>query len=571
MKDGTGMEPMGMSHRLASNTSQNTTANNAPARAGVTFQNGSMAGAGVQRQTSTRIGASVNRNQSVRSIMTFKTLPEYSVEPGSHEQVWREGERAGMDSVVQLPDEAAIEEERRREEEMEAQYQLRLARQNVREGREVRRMARESGDQRRIREANEVRNRTAEREELERLRAEHDAVRKRPRAVSKVEYGNLGLVAAGGRRIRANSEESERPLLQSAANMAEDEADLGNPRRMSDLQPPQYDNFEHSGEPSPAYTSPTERQSSNSFFRPPPQSPSPPSPASPPHGSLRQLTPQPEPAGLGFEHIDINAPQSTVIPSSSDADMPAPLNLGSQTSKRQSMPAHSLSGHSISRASSTSPSPSGGVTPPVMSRKERAKDKGKEVVREALPSYIEMPEKQRFSMPPQSSLSPQSGSGSLNITSPPLDRVNSNGSNASLGSDSGNPQRMDTVQRRRRSINDLMGSAGRPASAEQPKRQSFVLHTPPIASQSPPVGGPSGGDTRRSSLIGMLPKLGRLDELSGGRRNASSTSLNSQHSVSEQPTIMVEAATPVAMRGKMPLGWESENNERRPGSGVSGR
>lgn len=562
-----------MSHRLAPNTSQNTNA--AAPRAGVTFENDSMAGAGVQRQTSTRIGASVNRNQSVRSIMTFKTLPEYSEEPGSHEQVWREGERAGMDSVVQLPDEAAIEEERRREEEMEAQYQLRLARQNVREGREVRRQARESGDARRIREANEVRNRTAEREELERLRAEHDAVRKRPRAVSKVEYGNLGLVAAGGRRIRANSEESERPLLQSAANMAEDESDLGNPRRMSDLQPPQYDDFEHSREPSPAYSSPTERQSSNSFFRPPPQSPSPPSPASPTRsGSLRQLTPQPEPTGLGFEDIDINAPQSTVIPSSSsDIDIPAPLNLGSRASKRQSMPAHTLSAHSISRASSSSPSPSGGVTPPVISRKEFAKGKGKEVVREQPPSHIEMPMKQHFSMPPQSSLSPQPGSGSLNITSPPLDRVNSAGSNASLDADIGNPQRMDTVQRRRRSINDLMGSAGRPASADQPKRQSFVLHTPPIASPSPPIGSGGGGDSRRSSMIGILPKLGRLDELSGGRRNTSSTSLNSQHNVTgqEQPTIMVEAATPVTTRGKAPLGWESGNNERRPGSGVSGR
>lgn len=484
-----------------------------------------------------------------------------------------------MDSVVQLPDEAAIEEERRREEEMEAQYQLRLARQNVREGREVRQMARESGDARRIREANEMRNRTAEREELERLRAEHDAVRKRPRAVSKVEYGNLGLVAAGGRRIRANSEESERPLLQSAANMAEDEADLGIPRRISDLQPPQYDDSEHSCEPSPAYTSPTERQSSKSFFRPPPQSPSPPSPTSPARsGSLRQLTPQPKPAGLGFEDININAPQSTVIPSfsSSDIDMPAPLNLGSRASKRQSEPAHTLSGHSISRASSTSPSPPGGITPPIMSRKESAKENGKEVMREAPPSHIDLPKKQRFSMPPQSTrgageLSPSGSPSSLNITSPPLDRVNSNGSNASLGSDSGNPQRMDTVQRRRQSINDLMGSTGRPASAEQPKRQSFVLHTPPIASPSPPMGGPSGGDSRRPSMVGMLPKLGRFDEFSGGRRNASSTSLNSQHSVSEQPTIMVEAATPIATRGKAPLGWESGNHERRPGSGVSGR
>lgn len=547
------MEPMGQSHRLNSNTSNNNV-NNAAARAGVTFQDpGSMAGAGVQRQTSTRIGASVNRNQSVRSIMTFKTLPEYSEEPGSHEQVWREGERAGMDSVVQLPDEAAIEEERRREEEMEAQYQLRLARQNVREGREVRRQARESGDAQRIREAQEQRNRTAEREELERLRAEHEAVRKRPRAVSKVEYGNLGLVAAGGRRIRGNSEESDRPLLQSAANMAEDEADLANPANR-DLAPPQYDDYDNS--PSPAYTSPTERQSSQSFFRPPPQSPSPPSPASPPRsGSLRQLTPQPSPspAGLGFEDIDINAPQSEIISNPDESVMPRPLSFARQTP----------------RSSSTSPPPPGGITPPIISRKESSK--GKEPVREQPPSHISFPPKQRFSMPPQSTLSPSPGSGgspSQQITSSPLDRVNSNGSNSSLGSNDGNPQRMDTVQRRRRSINDLMGSAGRPASAEIPKNQKFVLHTPPMKSPSPPLG---GNDSRRTSLVGMLPKLGRLDELSGGRRNASSTSLNSQHSMEMGPVITVESATPVVATGKAPLGWETGNSERKPGSGVSGR
>ena len=536
MKDGTGMEPMGQSHRLNSNNSSNT--NNAAARAGVRFDGnsqGSMAGAGVQRQMSTRIGASVNRNQSVRSIMTFKTLPEYSEEPGSHEQVWREGERAGMDSVVQLPDEAAIEEERRREEEMEAQYQLRLARQNVREGREVRRQARESGDAQRIREAQELRNRTAEREELERLRAEHEAVRKRPRAVSKVEYGNLGLVAAGGRRIRANSEESERPLLQSAANMAEDEADLANPSNR-DLAPPQYDDYDNS--PSPAYTPTerrsTERQSSNSFFRPPPQSPSPPSPASPPRTAR-----DPPPtglAGLGFEDIDINAPQSEVISNPDDSAMPRPLSFA----KAQS----------ILRNSSISPSPPGGVTPPIMSRKESAK--GKEAAREQPPTHIDMPAKQPFSMPTQPGLSPGFGSGSsLGVASPPatpLDRVNSSGSTASLGSENSNPQRMDTVQRRRRSINDLMGGAGRPASAEIPKKQKFVLHTPPISSPSPPI----GSDSRRASMVGMLPKLGRLDELSGNKRNASTTSLNSQHSIENGPVITVEGATPVVGKGKAP-------------------
>lgn len=130
---------------------------------------------------------------------------------------------------------------------------------------------------------------------------------------------------------------------------------------------------------------------------------------------------------------------------------------------------------------------------------------------------------------------------------------------------------MDTVQRRRRSINDLMGGAGRPASAEYPKKQKFVLHTPPMKSPSPPLAGPGGNDSRRTSLVGMLPKLGRLDEISGGRRNASSTSLNSQHSVEMGPVITVESATPVVGKGKAPLGWETGSIERKPGSGVSGR
>ncbi|EGO53358.1 hypothetical protein NEUTE1DRAFT_126682 [Neurospora tetrasperma FGSC 2508] len=168
--------------------------------------------------------AEVNRNQSIRSIMT---LPAYRPAPAENERVLgREGERDGIDVVVEMP--TAEDEEHLRDEEMEALYQIRVARRRANQEREERRRLRQEARQahntaalRQIRE--QARVQTARNtEELEVLREEHNRIRElRSRATSSVQYADLGVARADGTRIRANSTESERVgLLSDAASMA---------------------------------------------------------------------------------------------------------------------------------------------------------------------------------------------------------------------------------------------------------------------------------------------------------------------------------------------------------------
>lgn len=168
--------------------------------------------------------AEVNRNQSIRSIMT---LPAYRPAPAENERVLgREGERDGIDVVVEMP--TAEDEEHLRDEEMEALYQIRVARRRANQEREERRRLRQEARQthntaalRQIREQARVQT-TRNAEELEVLREEHNRIRElRSRATSSVQYADLGVARADGTRIRANSTESERVgLLSDAASMA---------------------------------------------------------------------------------------------------------------------------------------------------------------------------------------------------------------------------------------------------------------------------------------------------------------------------------------------------------------
>lgn len=173
--------------------------------------------------------AAIDRNTSIRSVMT---LPAYNPKAGDSEQVLgREGERGGIDTVVEFPETVEELAEFQRDEEMEALYQVRLARRTEaaerEERRRLRREARERGDFQALRELNAA-NAARERErtaagaqsQLEAARAAHEAVRNRDRAVSSVSYADLGVARHDGTRIRANSEESERPLLGDAASMA---------------------------------------------------------------------------------------------------------------------------------------------------------------------------------------------------------------------------------------------------------------------------------------------------------------------------------------------------------------
>ncbi|WQF87801.1 hypothetical protein CDEST_12815 [Colletotrichum destructivum] len=176
-----------------------------------------------QPQTDARSpNSAVNRNTSIRSVMT---LPAYRLDPNDNEQVLgREGERGGVDVVIEYPTEE--NEEDLRDQEMEALYQIRLARRQELAERDERRRerheARERGDlvaldniRTRARNASNNSVVAVLREEHERLKNE------RLRAVSSVSYADLGVARHDGTRLRANSNESERMgLLSDSASIA---------------------------------------------------------------------------------------------------------------------------------------------------------------------------------------------------------------------------------------------------------------------------------------------------------------------------------------------------------------
>ncbi|KAK3658257.1 hypothetical protein LTR22_008958 [Elasticomyces elasticus] len=167
-------------------------------------------------------GATVDRNTSVRSVMT---LPAYSKSVRENERVLgREGERAGIDIVLEAP-ETGEEEEERRDDEMESLYQIRVQRrQEVAERedrRQRRRAARLRGDReemQRITQESVIANEQREIAGAIAMIAEHQA-NPRERRVSSVSYAELGVARHDGTRIRGDSIESQRPLLDSAASI----------------------------------------------------------------------------------------------------------------------------------------------------------------------------------------------------------------------------------------------------------------------------------------------------------------------------------------------------------------
>lgn len=173
--------------------------------------------------------AGVDRNTSVRSVMT---LPAYSASARPSEQILaREGERGGIDVVLEFP-ETVDEEEMRRDEEMESLYQIRRARRQEQAEREERRRqrreARARGDHetlQRLQMESRVRAESAATGEVinsAALIAEHQALQQgRERRVSAVQYADLGVARHDGSRLRANSTDSDnRPLLDSAASIS---------------------------------------------------------------------------------------------------------------------------------------------------------------------------------------------------------------------------------------------------------------------------------------------------------------------------------------------------------------
>nr|OQO20260.1 hypothetical protein B0A51_13704 [Rachicladosporium sp. CCFEE 5018] len=156
------------------------------------------------------------------------TLPAYSRSVRESERVLgREGERAGIDVVIEAP-ETVEEEEGRRDEEMESLYQIRVQRRREIAERETRRNARRAARARgdlvalqALREDSlaraELRDITAN---ATTMIADHQS-RSRERRVSSVSYADLGVARHDGTRLRGNSTDSDhRPLLASAASIS---------------------------------------------------------------------------------------------------------------------------------------------------------------------------------------------------------------------------------------------------------------------------------------------------------------------------------------------------------------
>lgn len=184
------------------------------------------------------------------------TLPSYSVSARPSEKIiGREGDRAGIDTVVEYPEDSS-EEEARREEEMASLYQIRQARREQqarrREGREERREERRrtrregratmpgmvpaTGPGRANRYSSPVEY-LASRSNVavnasapnpEEMMAEHQS-RERGRRISSVAYASLGVARHDGSRVRSDSASSDnRPLLDGAAGMGgADRASVG--------------------------------------------------------------------------------------------------------------------------------------------------------------------------------------------------------------------------------------------------------------------------------------------------------------------------------------------------------
>ncbi|KAJ6443086.1 growth arrest and DNA-damage-inducible proteins-interacting protein 1 domain-containing protein [Purpureocillium lavendulum] len=153
------------------------------------------------------------------------TLPVYRQTASNNEQVLgREGDRDGVDVIVDLP--TAEEDEALREEEMETIYQIRQTRraqvaqrENLRQQRREARSRNDSGALADLR----ARSRAASNNsQIDDLRREVGRIQEsRQRSVSSVSYADLGVARHDGTRLRASSNDSERMgLLSDAASIA---------------------------------------------------------------------------------------------------------------------------------------------------------------------------------------------------------------------------------------------------------------------------------------------------------------------------------------------------------------
>ncbi|KAI0107746.1 hypothetical protein GGR51DRAFT_140460 [Nemania sp. FL0031] len=211
------------------------------------YSNGSTARDGSRRpgtngvsENRTSTVSNIDRNTSIRSIMT---LPKYTNTANPNETVLgRAGDRDGVDIILEMPTDE--QHEALRDEEMEAMYQIRLARRQQNAEREERRRlvqeARERGDTAALEDLRARRRAENEDTTIDELRETQGRIRdRRERAVSSVSYQDIGVARLDGSRIRANSTESERVgLLSDAASISistRSPSAMSTTRRVSDI------------------------------------------------------------------------------------------------------------------------------------------------------------------------------------------------------------------------------------------------------------------------------------------------------------------------------------------------
>ncbi|VUC30021.1 unnamed protein product [Clonostachys rosea] len=289
-------------------------------------------------QATTQNTATVDRNTSVRSIMT---LPAYSLAAAQNEQViGREGERDGVDIIIEHPTQQ--DEEELRDQEMEALYQLRQARRQQRTEREERRRerqdARERNDQAALAEIRR-RERAASNSNnslVDELRQNIDRAKdNRKQSVSSVSYAALGVARHDGTRLRANSQESERMgLLSNAAENSATSVRSG----ANSPQPSLWDRRHSSVTsfdsdfPSPGYGRPRASSRASRSATPTRNSPGRASPSTSIEADLGSATmPPPEYVDVS---LDEEASRSTTPMVEPPPDYPGPYRSNSQRSSR---------------------------------------------------------------------------------------------------------------------------------------------------------------------------------------------------------------------------------------------
>jgi hypothetical protein len=162
----------------------------------------------------------IDRRSSIRSVAT---LPIYTASANPNETVLgREGDRAGVDTVLALPEDSRVAEELR-DMEMEALYRVRVARRRAIEEREQgrerrraeRRLARSRGDREALRAMRAARQEERDAAqaaggrthagvaaELAMARAVHATLACRERPIGEANYADVGVVRWDGTRAR---------------------------------------------------------------------------------------------------------------------------------------------------------------------------------------------------------------------------------------------------------------------------------------------------------------------------------------------------------------------------------